>query len=322
MRFSTTIGSNIDTAADHLRSGELVAIPTETVYGLAGNALDRSCVVKIFEAKDRPAFDPLIVHVGNLADVAKYAHVDDRILQWIDRLSPGPITYILPKKEIIPDLVTSGHATVGIRIPDHSLTLELLRSLDFPLAAPSANPFGYVSPTRASHVQDQLNGKLPYILDGGPCRVGIESTIIDLSGDHPTVLRLGGYDLSELEEKMGVQLTDIRLSSSQPNAPGMLHSHYAPGVKLVEYGGKIDRELSDLSRVGAIRFKDVDPRIPSLNQIILSESGDLNEAASQLFVSLRKLDQLDIDIALVEFVPEEGLGRAINDRLTRATARP
>lgn len=319
MKRTTKIGTDIFRAADELRKGELVAIPTETVYGLAGNALERDSVVKIFEAKNRPQFDPLIVHTHSSTEFEKYAEFDPVILKWINQLSPGPITYILKKKSIIPDLVTSGHDTVGLRVPNHPLTLELLKSLDFPLAAPSANPFGYVSPTRASHVKDQLNGKLPYILDGGSSQVGIESTIIDLSGDKPAVLRLGGFELSELEKVFDQKLEDIRLSSSQPNAPGMLHSHYAPGVELSRKSILDLKKLHPDKRIGALRFSSFSPDLEESAQLILSPSGTSAEAAQRLFLCLRELDSKEWDIVSVEFAPEDGLGMAINDRLTRAT---
>ncbi|KAB2807327.1 L-threonylcarbamoyladenylate synthase [Phaeocystidibacter luteus] len=322
MKRNTIIGKDINKAATFLREGELVAIPTETVYGLAGNALSRSSVVKIFEAKQRPQFDPLIVHTHSASEVEKYADVTPQILKWIEKLSPGPITYILPKKDVIPDLVTSGHKTVGIRIPRHKQTLKLLRELEFPLAAPSANPFGYVSPTQASHVLDQLNGKLPYILDGGKASVGIESTIIDLSAEEPTVLRLGGFELSELEEAMGIKLTNIKLSSSQPNAPGMLHSHYAPKVKLVKGSVSEVREQYPNAKLGALRYTEYTHLIPTEDQLLLSANGDLNEAAQKLFQRLRQLDSTDWEVVAVEFVPDYGLGKAINDRLTRATHQP
>lgn len=319
MKRSTEIGTDILRAANELRNGELVAIPTETVYGLAGNALERESVIKIFEAKNRPQFDPLIVHTYASSEFEKYADFDPRILNWIDQLSPGPITYILKKKTVIPDLVTSGHDTVGLRIPRHPMTLELLKSLDFPLAAPSANPFGYVSPTRASHVKDQLDGRLPYILDGGDAEVGIESTIIDLSGERPAVLRLGGFDLSELEKVFEQKLDDIRLSSSQPNAPGMLHSHYAPGVQLSKLPIAELKEQFPEKHIGALRFSTYSEELPQEAQIILSESGSITEAAQRLFMCLRQLDKTNWDVVSVEFAPEKGLGLAINDRLTRAT---
>lgn len=315
------IGTSLSDATRYLNENNVVAIPTETVYGLAGNALNRDAVVRIFEVKARPAFDPLIVHTHAVSEFHKYADIDSRTESWMSKLSPGPITYILPKKEIIPDLVTSGHTSVGLRVPRHELTLSLLRSLEFPLAAPSANPFGYVSPTQASHVADQLGSKIPYILDGGPCDVGIESTIIDLTQKQPIVLRLGGYELGELEDLTGQKLDNIRLSSSTPHAPGMLQSHYAPNVKLFRKEVSALLEEYPGAKVGALRYASPDAHIPEERQLILTSAGNSAEAAKNLFRYLRKLDEMDLEIVSVEFAPDEGLGKAINDRLTRAVTR-
>lgn len=318
---SAIIGTSIDDAATHLRQDGVVAIPTETVYGLAGNATSRKAVLKIFEVKQRPSFDPLIVHTHQAEEFGKYAQVNDRFLAIVEKLSPGPITYILPKKNSIPDVVTSGHPTVGLRIPRHELTLSLLQNLEFPLAAPSANPFGYVSPTTAQHVNRQLGHLIPYILDGGPSLVGIESTILDFSRSNPKVLRLGGYALEELEEALDLKLNDIQLSSSAPHAPGMLHSHYAPKVTLTAAPIAEVIDQHPKAKVGAIRFNTWSKELPKAQQRLLSETGDMREAAQSLFRVLRELDELDWDIAAVEMVPNVGLGLAINDRLTRATHR-
>nr|WP_310590383.1 L-threonylcarbamoyladenylate synthase [Dyadobacter sp. NIV53] len=222
------IDNDVQLAKQFLLKGQLVAIPTETVYGLAGNALDEKSVLSIFEVKNRPSFDPLIIHTDSLDKLKNY--VTDlpasarnlAIAFW-----PGPLTLLLPKKSIIPDLVTSGLDHVAVRIPNHPLTLELLRQLEFPLAAPSANPFGYISPTKSEHVNAQLGEKIPYILDGGECGVGIESTIVGFVNDIPTVYRLGGLAIDEIENIVG-KVNVLPHSSSNPQAPGMLKSHYAP----------------------------------------------------------------------------------------------
>lgn len=316
----TLIGTDVARAAKLLREGNLVAIPTETVYGLAANALDASAVVGIFEAKNRPEFDPLIVHTHSAEEFRLFAETippDARRLA--DELCPGPITFILPKHAIIPDIVTSGHPTVGLRVPDHPVALDLLRSLPFPLAAPSANPFGYVSPTTAQHVADQLGDKVSYILDGGPSRVGIESTILDFSQPKPRILRLGGLSLERLEDLLGHEL-DVQLSSSRPSAPGMLISHYAPS-KPVRVGD-IEALLTEHAqeRVGVLAFSKLAPAVDSSAQRVLSPVADLREAATNLFGYLRELDAMPIDVVLAEWVPDNGLGRAINDRLRRAAA--
>ncbi|AMM51102.1 translation factor (SUA5) [Rufibacter sp. DG15C] len=315
------IGKDIPTAVSYLTQGNLVAIPTETVYGLAANAYDEAAVVKIFEAKNRPAFDPLIVHTHSIQELEKIARqVPDVAYKLAERFMPGPLTLILPKSEKVPLLVTSGHDSVGIRIPNHPLTLELLRQLPFPLAAPSANPFGYVSPTTAQHVQDQLGDRIPYILDGGASHIGIESTIIRVVGDEVEVLRLGGLALEELEEVVSISKANIKTSSSNPAAPGMLSSHYNPGKKvfLGDVAQNLER-IEDKSRVGIISLDKQFSGIPAQHQIQLSVTGDLSEAARNLFSALRQLDTPTVDIILAERMPNQDLGLAINDRLQRAS---
>ncbi len=317
-----TIGSDVAFAKTCLEKGQTVAIPTETVYGLAANALLESAVTEIFRIKNRPAFDPLIVHVASLTAALPYVKVlPERVVRIYEQLGPGPITYILPKSELIPDLVTSGHASVGIRIPDHPLTLDLLTQLNFPLAAPSANPFGFTSPTTARHVADQLGNEVAYILDGGPCRVGLESTILDASTDQLKVLRLGGLSLEQLETAAGQTITEVQLSSSNPQAPGMLIKHYNPGKKLIL--GNFPELLHHypLEKAGLLTFNSYQPAVPVERQYVLAPDGQITTAASRLFAGLRQLGQLDVDFILAEEVPESGLGLAINDRLRRAAAK-
>ncbi len=311
------IGINIQHAQDLLKEGKLVAIPTETVYGLAADAFNPAAVASIFEAKNRPHFDPLIVHLydkSQLGEICK--NIPDIFYKLYKAFSPGPITYILCKTDKVPDLVTSGNPTVGIRFPQHPLTRELLFESQLALAAPSANPFGYVSPTTAQHVNDQLGERLPYILDGGPCEVGIESTIIDLSTETPVILRLGGLAKEGIEEITGP--VEIQTSSSNPKAPGMLSSHYSPGKKLLI--GDIDNLLKEFEGqdIATITFQRKLENLPSEKQKVLSQKGDLKEAATNLFKSLRELDRADVSIIIAEKFPETGLGLAINDRLKRA----
>ncbi len=314
------IGKDIVKAKALLEQGELVAIPTETVYGLAGNALDSNAVVKIFKVKDRPQFDPLIVHVANLQQAKQLVEFfPEKAEKLAAKFWPGPLTFLLKKKSLIPDLVTSGMDTVGIRCPDHDLTRSLLHSLSFPLAAPSANPFGYVSPTRPEHVNDQLGNKIQYILDGGECRVGIESTIIGFENDCPTVFRLGGLTLEDIENVIGK--VDIQLnSSSNPKAPGQLKSHYSPRKKVV--WGLLPELITryPASKIGILAFREKVAGIDPENQIVLSSTGNLEEAAQRLFASLRELDKKSKEIILAEALPDIGLGKAINDRLRRASA--
>jgi L-threonylcarbamoyladenylate synthase len=314
------IGTDVPRAARLLREGKLVALPTETVYGLAANALDSSAIAGIFEAKNRPEFDPLIVHTHSFDEFRRFAEsIPADATRLAEALCPGPITFILPKHAIIPDIVTAGLPTVGLRVPDHPVALELLRTVKFPLAAPSANPFGYVSPTTARHVADQLGDHVAYILDGGPSRVGIESTIIDFARAKPRILRLGGVSLEKLEEMLGHKL-DVQLSSSRPSAPGMLLAHYAP-AKPVRVGD-IDALLAEhaTERVGVLAFSSLREGVDLSRQRVLSPAGDLREAATNLFGHLRELDAMPVDVVLAEWVPDDGLGRAINDRLRRAAA--
>jgi L-threonylcarbamoyladenylate synthase len=311
------IGKDIQKAKQLLERGELVAIPTETVYGLAGNALNVAALTKIFEVKNRPHFDPLIVHVPDLKTAENYVkEIPEKASQLAQQFWPGPLTILLKKKNSIPDLATSGLNTVGIRCPNHELTRKLLQQLDFPLAAPSANPFGYVSPVKPEHVNDQLGNKIPYILDGGACGVGIESTIIGFESSMPIIYRLGGLSIEEIENVIGK--VEIQLhSSSNPKAPGQLKSHYAPGKKVIL--GKPEELLKQYpeQQFGILTFQR-DLNLPF--QFILSRSGNLAEAAKNLFIALREFDKMPITVIFAELVPEEGLGRAVNDRLRRASA--
>lgn len=318
----TRIGDDIGHAADLLREGQLVGIPTETVYGLAAHALMSSAVLDIFRVKGRPAFDPLIVHVGQKHSIGEYAMaIPDEALALADRFWPGPLTLVLKKATCIPDEVSSGLDSVGLRMPDHPLTLALLKQTGFPIAAPSANPFGYISPTTAQHVYDQLMGRIPYILDGGPCRVGVESTIVGFEEEGPVVYRLGGLTLEDVRKVIPSVRVSIH-SSSDPRAPGMLKSHYAPRIPL--FLGDLESMLAEHAgkRIGVLAFsKHHAPSVPVGALQILSVTGNVNEAASRLFGALRLLDSSNVDIVLAEPVPEEGLGRAINDRLRRAAYR-
>ena len=310
-------GTNLELAAELLSAGKLVAIPTETVYGLAANALNPDAVASIFLAKGRPTFDPLIVHIAGPEHIEIFSkHVPDVAFKLAEKFWPGPLTLLLPKKNNIPDLVTAGLENVGVRCPDHHLTHALLKMIDFPLAAPSANPFGYISPTTAAHVQQQLGNAVDYIIDGGPCAVGIESTILGFEGNEPVIYRLGGLSVESLEPITGKVRLQLN-QSSNPNAPGQLKSHYAPGKKL--WFGAVTDLLPKFNglKIGLLSFQK-DYGIT--NQIILSESGDTAEAAKNLFAALRKLDASGCDVLIAEPAPDTGIGPAINDRLRRASA--
>ncbi len=318
--FAAMIGTDLSYAKQQLVEGELVAIPTETVYGLAANALSAAAVAKIFEAKDRPSFDPLIVHTNSW----------DRVEQWVQNIPdiahvlathfmPGPLTLLLPKKTIIPDLVTAGLSKVGIRLPSHPMTQSLLAQLDFPVAAPSANPFGYISPTTAQHVNDQLGTKVSYVLDGGPCQVGVESTIVSFEAGSAIILRKGGTPIEAIETLIGPVQVKAH-STSNPQAPGMLKSHYAPKIPFLL--GNLEELLQQEKgkRLGVLTFNKTVVNDNIVCQKILSPSGSLSEAAQGLFAAMREMDQMELDFIIADYFPEEGLGRAINDRLRRAAA--
>lgn len=311
------IGSSVTEAAQLLRKGEVVAIPTETVYGLAGNALNTQAVAHIFEVKQRPSFDPLIIHVPDLTTARSYvAQLPQKAIALAERFWPGPLTLVLPRKKNIPDLVTAGLDTVAVRCPAHPLTQQLLALLDFPLAAPSANKFGRISPTRAEHVNEQLGNEIPYILDGGPCPVGVESTIVGFHDEQPVIYRLGGIAMEDIEKVTGKVQLELH-SASNPRTPGQLTRHYAPRKKIIL--GKIEELLKQHpAHCTGILTLNKDFHSPYQRQ--LSPSGNLREAAQNLFQYLRELESMPVDVILAETVEDVGLGRAINDRLRRAAA--
>lgn len=319
--YRTEVGTDIHHAIDLLKKGELVAIPTETVYGLAANALNPDAVLKIYETKGRPAFNPLIVHVHDAGEFSKYAsYVHPLVIQLAEKFSPGPLTYVLPKKSIVPDIVTGGGDTVALRVPGHPLTLKLLSELDFPLAAPSANPFGYISPVLAEHVAEQLNGKIPYILDGGHSMIGVESTVITVENNKVVVLRIGGVPLEDLHEAAGEIELRINLSSN-PKSPGQLKSHYAPRIPLQL--GDVDAMMESArdNKLALLVFSDRREGKNIVAQEVLSPERDIKDAARNLFSALRRLDKSGADLILAERFPEFGFGLAINDRLERAASR-
>ena len=315
------IGKNTNHAAELLLKGKLVAIPTETVYGLAANALNETAVLSIFEAKQRPFFDPLIIHVPSLTSAMNYAHFNDpRLVLLAETFWPGPLTLLVPRKEIIPALVTSGLDQVAVRIPNHPLTLALLEKINIPLAAPSANPFGYVSPTEPEHVNKQLGSKIDYILDGGYSGVGIESTIVGIESNKVCVYRLGGLAIEELENVIGK--VELRINnSSDPKAPGQLKNHYAPRKPL--FLGDVEALLKQHAskKIAVICFGEIKIKDNNIHLFNLSKTKDLKEAALNLFRLLREADESSAEIVLCEKLPNEGLGRAINDRLLRAAAK-
>lgn len=302
------------TAAQALRAGRLVAFPTETVYGLGGNALDDRAVAAIYAAKNRPDFNPLIVHVPGLDAAAQYVHVTDAARLLVRSFWPGPLTFILPRRAECPLslLLSAGLDTVAIRAPQHPAAQALLAASDLPLAGPSANPSGRISPTRPEHVVEGLGDKIDYVIDGGACRVGVESSVLDLSGDTPTLLRPGAVLAEEIAAVLGVAVATIDAAQDKGarKSPGQLTSHYAPHLPV---------RLNVLTMNEGEVMLGFGPSAPA-GAVNLSPSGDLTEAAANLFAYLRAADRPGHRGIAVMPIPETGLGIAINDRLRRAAA--
>jgi L-threonylcarbamoyladenylate synthase len=313
------IGKDLFKAAALLKEGQLVAIPTETVYGLAANALNPMSVSAVFSVKMRPAFDPLIVHVPSVEAISDLVtHIPQKAQDLFAAFSPGPLTILLPKSEKICDLVTAASHFVGLRIPSHPMALELLNLIPFPLAAPSANPFGYISPTTAKHVFDQLGSKIPYILDGDRSIIGVESTIVGFKDNVATIYRFGGISQEKIESVIGKVATSTH-STSNPRAPGLLESHYAPKKPLIL--GNLENLVKKYGKekIAILSLHSFFENVQ--HQYRLSNSSCLTEAAYNLFIMLRLLDSLDVDFILAELVPDIGVGKAINDRLLRASTK-
>lgn len=314
------ISTDISKAIAILNAEDLVAIPTETVYGLAGNIFSEKAIKSIFETKKRPFFNPLIVHISSveaLADIVSYIPEKAKLLA--DAFWPGPLTLVLPKNSSIPDLITAGKNTVAVRIPNHPVALELLNELDFPLAAPSANPFGSISPTTAQHVNDYFKDDIKMVLDGGACQHGIESTIIGFEDEEPIVYRLGSTSLEAIENVVdSIQIKNKK--DIAPDAPGMLDRHYAPKTQTILVDNLSEAiEKNSKKRIGVLVFDKPSEHDAIAFQIVLSESTDLQEAASKLYDALHQLDKQNLDLIIAERFPDFGLGKSINDRLQRAT---
>jgi L-threonylcarbamoyladenylate synthase len=304
-------GEAIAEAADLIRAGGLVAFPTETVYGLGANATNARAVAAIFAAKNRPRFNPLICHVFDADQALQFAHLDERAEALVGRFWPGPLTLVLPRRSEAPLalLTTAGLDSVAVRAPDHPVARALIDACGAPLAAPSANRSGLLSPTRPEHVAAALGACVDLILDGGPCRIGLESTIIDLSGPRPVLLRPGGVPIEEIEAVIG-DVGRVPETTAEPvRAPGMLSRHYAPDRPL-RLDARTKRSGEALLGFGATAGADLN----------LSPAGILEEAAANLFAMLRALDRPDVAAIAVAPIPQAGLGLAINDRLRRAAA--
>ena len=313
------ITSDINLAIESLKKGNVIAIPTETVYGLAGNAFAESSVNKIFKIKNRPSFNPLIVHIPNPKYINKIAQNIPKIAQKLSKhFWPGPLTLVLEKQKHISDIVTAGKPTVAVRVPNHKLTLDLLSKLPFPLEAPSANPFGFTSPTSADHVNEYFADKIDLILDGGVSLKGIESTIIGFENDNAVLYRHGSIPIEEIEKITG-KVKIKNKNNLSPEAPGMLKRHYAPKTKIV-FSNDFIKSIKSYpnKKIGILCLKRIEKIPKSVHQEVLSSDGNLNEAAKNLYAALHKLDRLNLDLILTSNMPEYELGRSINDRLRRA----
>jgi L-threonylcarbamoyladenylate synthase len=306
----------VDAAVRLLQAGEVVALPTETVYGLAADATRADAVVKIFEAKERPFFDPLIVHLPAREWLYRIAACDDAMIL-VEELTaafwPGPLTLVLPRWQLVPDIVTAGLDTVAVRMSAHPIFGEIVRGFGKPLAAPSANRFGRISPTTGAHVVSELDGRIPLVVDAGPTEHGIESTIVAVEPGRLLLLRAGPITIEELETFAPVERAII---GEMPDAPGQLKSHYAPRTRLTMLDPGVHVRWNP-EVTGRLAFRSQPPGEYAKVEI-LSPAGDLREAAATLFEKLRRLDEVGLEHILAEPVPETGLGVAIMDRLRKA----
>jgi L-threonylcarbamoyladenylate synthase len=329
---SGLVTTDVASAVTALRTGGLVALPTETVYGLGARAGDADAVGRIYAVKGRPSHHPVIVHVADADAIDRWTSaVPDYARRLAQRVWPGPLTLVLPKAAAVGDYLTGGHPTVGLRSPDHPLTLQVLRDLDDGVAAPSANRFGRVSPTTAQHVLDELGDRLDpthdLVLDGGPCPVGVESTIVDATGPAPRVLRPGAVSPQRISEVGGVAITETGATGpTEPiPAPGTLPAHYAPRARVVlAEPERVDQTLADLGddvTVGllALRHVDVDAgRVVDGTLVSLAQPDDVDDYARTLYAALRRADDLGLAVLVAVLPPPAGVGGAIRDRLQRA----
>ncbi|MDR0715215.1 MAG: threonylcarbamoyl-AMP synthase [Puniceicoccales bacterium] len=323
--------NGISLAVKLLRRDDVVALPTETVYGLAASIKSEVALRKIFQIKGRPLLDPLIVHLLDYNWISEYAHIDGlraNVKVLADAFWPGPLTIILQKKPMIPAIVTAGSDFVALRCPAHEIFRKVLKSINVPLAAPSANPFGCLSPTTAKHVQDSLGDKIPLIIDGGPCRVGIESTILDVTSDMPRILRPGAISASDIAQTLKTPVLDHSPSASSAIAPGQLKQHYSPNTRLILVEMAEDLSLlvknassSQITGKAAFVYLKRPHDFYYADVFWLSNKGDYFEAARSLFDMLQNLDKAGYDVIYCQKAEQKCIGIAINDRLTRAAAK-
>ena len=314
------ISTDISKAADLLKAGEVIGLPTETVYGLAGNIFNETAIRKIFSVKQRPFYNPLIVHLAGIDRLDQVAKgIPGIAIKLAEKFWPGPLTLLLQKQTAVPDLVTAGKTTVAVRVPDHRLALALLKRIDFPLAAPSANPFGCISPTTAKHVDDYFGDNIPLVLDGGPCRNGVESTIIGFNDGEAILYRHGAIPMEEIEKITGKLKVYVK-EENAPDAPGMLSKHYSPRTPTI-LTDNIQQVLKEHAgkKMALLLFNKKRNEYDPALQWVLSPGSRLEEAASNLYAMLHTLDELKVDLIICEKMKEEGLGITMNDRLVRAS---
>lgn len=318
----TEIGTDTEKAAAILSAGKLVAIPTETVYGLAGNALNEEAVHLIFRIKNRPLGNPLIIHLHDADQLNKLVtQIPEAAKKLMQLFSPGPLTYLLPKSALVPDVITAGSPLVAVRFPEHPLTRELLKRLPYPLAAPSANKYTTVSPTQVSHVYKQFKDEIDYILDGGDCKKGIESTVIGFEGNDILIYRHGIVTEEQLTSA-GFKVRYADRTTGPVHSPGQAALHYSPKTPLTICGDLEKEALKHKDEnIAVIAFSKMIYGIPSDRQFVLSEKANPEEAASRLYTALHLMDELNAKIILTELLPETGVGKAVNDRLKRASAK-
>ncbi len=317
----TVVTKNIQKVAKELNDGHVVAIPTETVYGLAASIYNENAIEAIFKIKERPNNNPLIVHIKSIDQLTDVAiDIPESALKLANHFWPGPLTLILKKQDKISNLITAGKNTVAVRVPDHPITHELLKHIDYPIAAPSANPFGSISPTCSKHVLDYFNNKINLILEGGICTKGIESTIIGFQNETPVLFRHGALPINRIEKIIG----PIKIKTNNnhtPDAPGMFSKHYAPKTKSYLVDNVTEQlKLINSKKIGILNFKNAIQIDKNNIQYILSPTGNYDEAAKNLYNYLHKLDKSNLDLILIEKLPNVNLGKSINDRLLRAVA--
>lgn len=316
------ISKNIQLAVNLLNNEEIIGFPTETVYGLAGNIFSEKAVNSIFEVKQRPKTNPLIVHIAKIKDLDKIAqNIPENAVKLANAFWPGPMTLLLQKKSVIPKYITAGKDLVAVRIPNHAMALEILNAIDFPLAAPSANPFGMISPTTAKHVAEFFPNNIKAVFDGGDCENGIESTIVGFDNEKVIIYRLGAISTENIEKIVG-KTTQHTNDNYSPVAPGMLKKHYAPKTNFIltdKIGVEIEK--NNHLRIGILTFDKNYDSSAIVSKEILSITSNFNEASKKLYAAMHRLDKKNLDLIIAKRFPDYDLGKSINDRLTRASEK-